>query len=206
MSTTFVGVEIGGVRGKPRHAAVVLQRRKGGIDLRHWVSSIASDDALLDYLASLSGVHGVIALHGDDPETADQMVGRIWRVMDYRLLFALAPRHRTRALVRVAPGEVQRAFTGGNGQLLPSALDTVRNLVPGVDFQPLIDCLNELPTGKRAHPQFHATLAAALSAYAALWFWWHGPAGYDVLGANSDDHRLVPRLSDRQEGIDLCQL
>ena len=30
----------------------------------------------------------------------------------------------------------------------------------------------------------------------ALWCWWHGPAGYDVLGVNTEDYRLAPRLMD----------
>jgi hypothetical protein len=201
MSTTFVGVEIGGVRGRPRHAAVVLQRRKGVVELRHWSSGIVTDEGLLDYLAAVAGSSGVIAVHGD-AETAAEVLKRIWRVMDYRLLFALAPRHRTRALVRVEPSEVHRAFAGGDEALSVNVLDSLRLLVPSVDFQSLVRCLKGLPPRKRTQPQVHATLGAALSAYAALWCWWHGPAGYDVLGANSENYRLAPRMMDYEPDID----
>lgn len=196
MATTFVGVECNGNRIRARHAAVVLQRRRGGVDLTHWSPRIYTDEELLGYLAAEAGTSGVIAVHGKDPEATGELLKRMYRVIDYRVLFALAPKHRTRALVRVDPQEVQRAFGSANlpaGTTSPAVLDGMRMLTPAVDFRPLRQYLEGLPATGKMRLQSVAVLRAALASYAALWCWWHGPAGYDVLGANKDDYRLAPR-------------
>jgi hypothetical protein len=199
MATTFVGIECGGSRVRARHAAVVLQRvKKGGIQLADWSCRIYTDEELLGYLAELAGNSGVIALHGRDVDSSGELLRRIYRVLDYRLLFALAPKHRTRALVRVDPAEVQRAFNVAAGADASPAtmLDGMRLLSPAVDFRPLTQYLEGLPATGKMRAQSTAAVRAALAAYAALWCWWHGPAGYDVLGANSEDYRLAPRMMD----------
>ena len=198
MATTFVGVECNGNRIRARHAAVVLQRRRSGIDLCHWSCRIYTDEELLGYLAAEAGSSGVIAVHGKDPEATGELLKRIYRVIDYRVLFALAPKHRTRALVRVDPHEVQRAFGMANipATTSPAVLDSMRMLTPSVDFRPLRQYLEGLPTTGKMRLQSVAVLRAALASYAALWCWWHGPAGYDVLGANTEDYRLAPRTMD----------
>ena len=133
MGTTFVGIECAGNRVRARHAAVVLERRKGGVQLSHWSCRIYTDEELLGYLAAEAGTSGVIALHGRDADHTGLLLKRIYRVLDYRLLFALAPKHRTRALVRVEPADVQRAFGGSDGNPR-AALDAIRSLSPGIDF------------------------------------------------------------------------
>jgi hypothetical protein len=195
MGTTFVGIECAGNRVRARHAAVVLERRKGGVQLSHWSCRIYTDEELLGYLAAEAGTSGVIALHGRDADHTGLLLKRIYRVLDYRLLFALAPKHRTRALVRVEPADVQRAFGGSDGNPR-AALEAIRSLSPGIDFHPLTQYLDGLPMTGKMRVQSAAALRAAMSAYAALWCWWHGPAGYDVLGVNTEDYRLAPRLMD----------
>src|SRR4051812_29485723 len=195
MGTTFVGIECAGNRVRARHAAVVLERRKGRVELSHWSCRIYTDEELLGYLAAEAGTSGVVALHGRDTEHTGLLLKRIYRVLDYRLRFALAPKHRTRALVRVEPSDVQRAF-GGKDANPRAALDSIRLLTPGIDYRPLTMYLDGLPTTGKMRVQSAAALRAAMSAYAALWCWWHGPAGYDVLGANTEDYRLAPRLMD----------
>lgn len=201
MATTFVGVELGGDHARPRHAAVVLHRRKSGVQLGHWACLLSTDEALLEYLASMAGTSGVIAVHGDDADYASDLLKRVWRVLDYRLLFALAPRHRTRALVRVEPAEVHSAFAAKSDGHLQGVLERMRSLTPAVDFHSLLESLDRLPPHARTH-QREATLRAGLCAYAALWCWWHGPAGYDVLGANTDSYRLAPRMMDYEPDTD----
>src|SRR5437879_1896462 len=197
MGTTFVGIECAGNRVRARHAAVVLERRKGKVELAHWSCRIYTDEELLGYLAAEAGHSGVIALHGRDPDATTELLKRIYRVLDYRLLFALAPKHRTRALVRVEPVEVQRAFGGGRSETTPAAvLDAMRMLSPSVDFRPLTQYLEGLPSTGKMRAQSAAAMRAGMAAYAALWCWWHGPAGYDVLGANTEDYRLAPRMMD----------
>ena len=196
MATTFVGVEVGANRARPRHAAVVLHRRRGVIELRHWSCRIYTDEELLEYLATEAGSSGVIAVHGRDAETTALLLRRFYRVLDYRLLFALAPRHRTRALVRVDPSEVQRAFSPKLGISPASVLEAMSSLVPKVDFRPVTAYLEGLPTTGKMRAQSGAVLRASFAAYAALWCWWHGPAGYDVLGLNSESYRLAPRMMD----------
>jgi hypothetical protein len=156
---------------------------------------VYTDEELLGYLAAEAGSSGVIAVHGRDPEFVAQLLRRIYRVLDYRLLFALAPKHRTRALVRVDPGEVQRAF-GGASATPRTALDGLRMLGPAVDYRPLTQYLERMPATGKMRVQSNTALRAAISSYAALWCWWHGPAGYDVLGASSEDYRLAPRMMD----------
>ena len=180
---------------RSRHAAVVLQRRRGGVEVTHWTCRVYTDEELLGYLAAEAGSSGVIAVHGKDPEFVAQLLRRIYRVLDYRLLFALAPKHRTRALVRVDPGEVQRAF-GGASATPRTALDGLRMLAPAVDYRPLTQYLERMPATGKMRLQSNTALRAAISSYAALWCWWHGPAGYDVLGASSEDYRLAPRMMD----------
>ncbi len=194
MATTFVGIECGGNRVRARHAAVVLQRRRGGVELAHWTCRIHTDEELLSYLAAEAGSSGVIALHGRDPDATAHLLRRIYRVLDYRLLFALAPKHRTRALVRVDPAEVQRAFGGTPNP--SSLLDRLSLLSPNVDYRPLTQYLEGLPATGKMRLQSTTAIRAAMSSYAALWCWWHGPAGYDVLGASSEDYRLAPRMMD----------
>ena len=196
MATTFVGIECGGNRVRARHAAVVLHRHKGRVTLTEWSCRIYTDEELLGYLAAEAGSSGVIALHGRDTESTSELMKRIYRVMDYRVLFSLAPKHRTRALVRVDPAEVQRAFGGAvEGQPMP-VLDAMRALSPAVDFRPLTQYLDGLPSTGKMRVRSTAALRAAMSAYAALWCWWHGPAGYDVLGMNTENYRLAPRMMD----------
>ncbi len=203
MATTFVGIELVGENSRARHAAVVLQRRRNGVELSHWSCRINTDRELLEYLAVNAGSSGVIAVHGQGNDSSELFMQRIWRVLDYRLLFAIAPRHRTRALVRVSPPEVQRAFSS-NPEMPPiGVLESVRGLAPAVDFLPLAQCLNRLPTKGNIYQQVDITVRAALCAYAALWCWWHGPAGYDVLGQTADDYRLAPRLMDMEQGYDV---
>src|SRR5947209_14928239 len=150
MGTTFVGIECAGNRVRARHAAVVLERRKGKVELTHWSPRIYTDEELLGYLAAEAGTSGVIAVHGKDPEATGELLKRMYRVIDYRVLFALAPKHRTRALVRVDPLEVQRAFGSANlpppaGATSPAVLDGMRLLTPAVDFRPLRQYLEGLP-------------------------------------------------------------
>jgi hypothetical protein len=201
MATTFVGVELGGDHARPRHATVVFQRRHAGIQLRHWSCPITTDDGLLEYLASMSGTAGVIAVHGADADYTTSLLQRIWRVLDYRLLYALAPRRRTRALVRVEVSEVQSAFAAEPDAPLDSVLERLRALKPAVDFHPLLEAIDRLSPHAKGN-QGHATKQAGLCAYAALWCWWHGPAGYDVLGANTDTYRLAPRMMDYEPDHD----
>ena len=196
MATTFVGIECGGNRVRARHAAVVLHRHKGQVTLSEWSCRIYTDEELLGYLAAEVGNSGVIALHGREPEATSQLMKRIYRVMDYRVLFSLAPKHRTRALVRVDPSEVERAFGGHADTQTGNVLHAMRLLSPPVDFRPLIQYLEGLPATGKMRAQSTAALRAALSSYAALWCWWHGPAGYDVLGANTESYRLAPRMMD----------
>ncbi len=196
MGTTFVGIECGGNRVRARHAAVVLHRQKGQVTLTEWSCRIYTDEELLGYLAAEAGSSGVIALHGRDTESSGELMKRIYRVLDYRVLFSLAPKHRTRALVRVDPTEVQRAFGGATeGQSMP-VLEAMRTLSPSVDFRPLTQFLDGLPSTGKMRAQSAAAIRAAMSAYAALWCWWHGPAGYDVLGMNTENYRLAPRMMD----------
>jgi hypothetical protein len=178
---------------------VVLQRNRGTVELCHWACRIYTDEELLGYLAAEAGTSGVIALHGRDNEATGELLKRIYRVVDYRVLFALAPKHRTRALVRVDPEEVQKAFGGAVASITatsPAVLDGLRSLKPAVDFRPLRQYLEGLPMNGKMRLQSVAVLRAALASYAALWCWWHGPAGYDVLGANTEDYRLAPRTMD----------
>ena len=196
MATTFVGIECGGNRVRARHAAVVLHRHKGQVTLSEWSCRIYTDEELLGYLAAEVGNSGVIALHGREPEATSQLMKRIYRVMDYRVLFSLAPKHRTRALVRVDPSEVERAFGGHADTQTGNVLHAMRLLSPPVDFRPLTQYLEGLPATGKMRAQSTAALRAALSSYAALWCWWHGPAGYDVLGANTESYRLAPRMMD----------
>jgi hypothetical protein len=196
MATTFVGIECGGNRVRARHAVVVLHRHKGIVTLTEWSCRIYTDEELLGYLAAEVGNSGVIALHGRDNDTTGELMKRIYRVMDYRVIFSLAPKHRTRALVRVDPAEVQRAFGGGADRSPTSVTDTMRLLMPSVDFRPLTQFLEGLPATGKMRAQSSAALKAAMSAYAALWCWWHGPAGYDVLGVNTESYRLAPRMMD----------
>ena len=200
MASTFVGVELGGDHARPRHATVVLSRCAGGIELRHWCCQISSDENLLEYLASMSGPSGVIAVHGANAEYTSGLLQRIWRVLDYRILYALPARHRTRALVRVAVDEVQRAFAAKADAERVSVLERLRSLKPPVDFHALIESLDRLSPQAKSH-QGEATLRAGLCAYAALWCWWHGPAGYDVLGADAETYRLAPRMMDYEPDI-----
>src|SRR5260221_14654856 len=138
MATTFVGIECSGSRARARHAAVVLQRlKKGVVEISEWSCRIYTDEELLGYLAAEAGNSGVIAVHGRDGDATSELLRRIYRVLDYRLLFALAPKHRTRALVRVDPAEVQRAFGGGVDAAPAAVLDVMRLLSPAVDFRPL---------------------------------------------------------------------
>jgi hypothetical protein len=195
MATTFVGIECNGNRVRARHAAVVLQRTKNRFHLSHWSCRIYTDEELLGYLAAESGSSGVIAVHSKDADTTSELLKRIYRVVDYRLIFALTPKHRTRALVRVDAMEVQRAFCGSAHSTTPNLLDHLRHLEPAVDFRPLRQYLEGLPTSGKMRLQSVAALRAAMSAYAALWCWWHGPAGYDVLGGNAENYRLAPRLT-----------
>lgn len=195
MATTFVGIECGGNRVRARHAAVVLQRKRSGVELTHWTCRIHTDEELLSYLASEAGSSGVIAVHGKDSEAVAHLLQRVYRVLDYRLLFRLAPKHRTRALVRVDPLEVQRAF-GGTSATHAATLDGLRRLAPAIDYRPLTQYLEGLPATGKMRLQSNTALRAAISSYAALWCWWHGPAGYDVLGATTDDYRLAPRMMD----------
>ena len=201
MGTTFVGIECGGNRVRARHAAVVLQRLKGVATLSEWACRIYTDEELLGYLAAEAGTSGVIALHGRDPDTTSQLMKRIYRVMDYRVMFSLAPRHRTRALVRVDPEEVQRAFGQAAGAQPLQVLDAMRSLTPAVDFRPLTQFLEGLPVSGKMRSQSTAALRAAMSSYAALWCWWHGPAGYDVLGINTETYRLAPRIMDYEPDV-----
>jgi hypothetical protein len=198
MATTFVGIDCGGNRVRARHAAVVLQRRKKDrVELADWSCRIYTDEELLGYLADQAGNSGVIAVHGRDTDATGELMRRIYRVLDYRLLFALAPKHRTRALVRVDPAEVQRAFGGGAADAPSgSVLDAMRLLSPPVDFRPLTQFLDGLPSTGKMRGQSAAAMRAGMAAYAALWCWWHGPAGYDVLGVNTEDYRLAPRMMD----------
>jgi hypothetical protein len=99
-------------------------------------------------------------------------------------------------LVRVDPAEVQRAFGGGVDAAPAAVLDAMRLLSPAVDFRPLTQYLEGLPATGKMRVQSTAAMRAGMAAYAALWCWWHGPAGYDVLGANSEDYRLAPRMMD----------
>src|SRR5438045_5854310 len=177
MATTFVGIELGGERHRSRHAAVVLQRRRNTVELRHWSCLLGSDEELLEYLSAMAGTSGVIAVHGNANDAAAILLRRVWRVLDYRMLFALAPRHRTRALVRVEPPEIQRAFSANPDHPAPGVLERMGGLTPAVDYRPLTQCLTRLPLSGTLHHQFEATTRAALSSYAALWCWWHGPAG-----------------------------
>ena len=197
MATTFVGIECNGNRVRARHAAVVLQRKKNRFELSHWSCRIYTDEELLGYLAAESGSSGVIAVHAKDVDATAELLKRIYRVVDYRLIFALAPKHRTRALVRVDALEVQRAFCGASNSTAtsPIVLERLRRLEPAVDFRPLRQYIEGLPATGKMRLQSVAALRAALSAYAALWGWWHGPAGYDVLGGNAENYRLAPRLS-----------
>jgi hypothetical protein len=196
MATTFVGIECGGNRMRARHAAVVLHRVKGRVTLSEWSCRIYTDEELLGYLAAEAGQSGVIALHGRDAESTSELMKRIYRVLDYRVIFSLAPKHRTRALVRVDPGEVQRAFGGGEERQALSVLEGMRLLTPAVDFRPLTQYLEGLPISGKMRAQSNAALRAAMAAYAALWCWWHGPAGYDVLGVSTENYRLAPRMMD----------
>ena len=116
-------------------------------------------------------------------------------------MFSLAPRHRTRALVRVDPDEVQRAFGRAAAVQPLHVLEAVRAQTPPVDFRPLTQFLEGLPESGKMRAQSTAALRAAMSAYAALWCWWHGPAGYDVLGANTEDYRLAPRTMDYEPDV-----
>jgi hypothetical protein len=201
MATTFVGIECGGNRVRARHAAVVLHRHKGTITLTEWSCRIYTDEELLGYLAAEAGNSGVIALHGRDADGTSELMKRIYRVLDYRVIFSLAPKHRTRAVVRVDPDEVRRAFGGDvEGQSL-SVLDGLRLLSPSVDFRPLTQFLEGLPSTGKMRAQSTAALRAAMSAYAGLWCWWHGPAGYDVLGVNNEDYRLAPRMMDYEPDV-----
>lgn len=200
MGTTFVGIECGGNRVRARHAAVVLHRRQGRITLTEWACRIYTDEELLGYLAAEAGTSGVIALHGRDSDTTSELMKRIYRVLDYRVMFSLAPKHRTRALVRVDPEEVQRAL--GHGTMQPlQLLGAMGQLTPSVDFSPLAQFLEGLPTTGKMRAQSTAALRAATLAYAALWCWWHGPAGYDVLGVSTDNYRLAPRMMDYEPDV-----
>ena len=196
MATTFVGIECGGNRVRARHAVVVLHRNKGIVTLTEWSCRIYTDEELLGYLTAEAGHSGVIALHGRDNDTTGELMKRIYRVLDYRVIFSLAPKHRTRALVRVDPTEVQRAFGGGAERPPTQVIEAMRLLTPAVDFRPLTQFLEGLPATGKMRAQSSAALKAAMSAYAALWCWWHGPAGYDVLGVNTDSYRLAPRMMD----------
>src|SRR2546423_10075594 len=144
MGTTFVGIECAGNRVRARHAAVVLERRKGKVELAHWSCRIYTDEELLGYLAAEAGTSGVIALHGRDMEHTGLLLRRIYRVLDYKLRFALAPKHRTRALVRVEPSDVQTAF-GGSATDTRKALDSIRLLSPSIDYRALTMYLDGLP-------------------------------------------------------------
>ena len=203
MATTFVGIECGGNRVRARHAVVVLKRRKESIALKDFSCRVDSDEDLLGYLAAEAGTSGVIAIHGRDADGVSDFMKRVYRVLDYRVLFSLAPKHRTRALVRVDPDEVYRAVGGGMSSSMGAGggnplavLDALRKLSPAMDFTRLVCSLEGLPAMGKGRAESLSGLRAAMSAYAALWCWWHGPAGYDVLGASTDSYRLAPRMMD----------
>ena len=97
---------------------------------------------------------------------------------------------------------MQRAF-GGSAEANPLAvLDAMRLLTPAVNLRALTQYLEGLPATGKMRVQTAAAMRAAMSAYAALWCWWHGPAGYDVLGVNTDDYRLAPRMMDYEPDTD----
>jgi hypothetical protein len=201
MATTFIGVEVPPA-DQPNHAVVALRRRKSQVDLYDWSCTVASENDLLEYLAAVAGRSGVIAVHDPSPEAGTALMKRLWRVLDYRQSVALAPRLRTRALVRVAPTELAQSLCGDASPLPLKALERLQSSQPGVDFLPIIRAVRRSQGLPGAGPSAQSLLSAALAAYAALWCWWHGPAGYDVLGESSDRYRLAPRVMDLEPDPD----
>jgi hypothetical protein len=202
MATTFIGVEIGRGDGQC-HALVVLRRRKNQVDLYDWSCAIDGDDELLNYLSAVAGRSGVIAVHDDDPAACGALMKRLWRVLDYRQSVELAPRLRTRALVRVHPPEVAETLGSDSGASPVTALERAQHHHPAVDFLPITRAIRRSGgTSPELASAARQLAAAGLAAYAALWCWWHGPAGYDVLGERAETYRLAPRIMDLELDID----
>jgi hypothetical protein len=199
MATTFIGIT---VVEPSHHAAVVLRRRKSLIELYDWSCNMDSQRQALEYLAAVAGKSGVIAVHDPGPDMGGELMKRLWRVLDYRQSFELSRRMRTRSLVRVQPLEVARALCGEGDALPLAALERAGGLFPQADFGPLVRAVKRAGMGAMADCPARRLVSAGLGAYAALWCWWHGPAGYDVLGQSNDSYRLAPRMMDLEPDPD----
>jgi len=170
---------------------VVLERRKGKVELATGPANL-HDEELLGYLAAEAGTSGELRCTGAEYRTHGIAIETNLSGARLRLRLRWPRSTDARAGARRA-SDVQRAIRGSEEDPR-KALDQIRCSLPE-SITPADNVLEGRPNHRQKCASNCIGAFARNVAYAPL-CWWHGPAGYDVLGVNSEDYRLAPRLMD----------